>query len=472
MRNFTDIIDEAARLNLSPEAKKRRTAILNRRKRYVATGQDTSAIDAEVAAIENGTWTPDGSWNQNTGAPKTAPKTAPGAKSAKKSKDYDQGYKDFIGQIKKIRNGEVDLNNQDQSGSQGAESGLAPVPLKPEDIKQNQQNSKGNNGGGQDGADGNGNSGSAGSQGSQKSGGGSGGGAGTSRNGKQAGQGVVRPEDCQSSISDLGSTPGTAGGMISKEQGDKLAAEEGFDKEGGNEEAVAKEWQERARQAASQMVGKGEGYDRLKAKFDGMYRATKDWKKELKKIVGHSISPDDKRSAYANKNILISQDRIARTDKDKYDNLDYMMAWIDTSGSMSQEYLNQCLNEIYQVALAKKPIKLVIVQFDTRIADIQEFTSLADLKRSMHSYQIKGGGGTEVKPCFDMLIKDKKYARRPAELVMIFTDGYLDQYKRNPKTMKNLCWVVVDNLGFDLKYKDAHTKCVRLKSEDFGKGRI
>jgi hypothetical protein len=52
---------------------------------------------------------------------------------------------------------------------------------------------------------------------------------------------------------------------------------------------------------------------------------------------------------------------------------------------------------------------------------------------------------------------------------MIFTDGYLDQYKRNPRTMKNLVWVVVDNTGFDLKYKDMQTKCVRIKSEDFGK---
>jgi hypothetical protein len=63
------------------------------------------------------------------------------------------------------------------------------------------------------------------------------------------------------------------------------------------------------------------------SKLEGLYKTSKDWKKDLKKIVGHSISPDEKRQAYAHKNVLVTQDRIARTDKDKYDNLDYMMAW-------------------------------------------------------------------------------------------------------------------------------------------------
>ena len=296
-------------------------------------------------------------------------------------------------------------------------------------------------------------------------------GSGQSRNGKQAGQGVVRPEDCASpSGGDLNKTPGTAGGMISKETGDKISEAEGYDKEGGNEDSAAKEWAERAKRAASQMAGKGEGYERLRSTFDNLYKATKDWKKELKKLVGQSISPDDKRSAYANKNILISQDRIARTDKDKYDCMDYMVVAIDTSGSMTEEYLHQCLCEIYQIALAKKPLKLVIIQFDTRIADIQEFTNLNELKKKMHKYELKGGGGTEVKPVFDLLLKDRKYSRRPAELLMIFTDGYLEQYKRNMRTMKNLIWVVIDNVGFDLKYKDAQTKCIRIKTSDiYGK---
>ena len=446
MKTFTDITNEA--LNLSPEQKKRRAALKQKRKEWLAKGKDVSSIDAELAQIEGGTGPTPGGLNPGA-IPTPAPK-GPTKRPAGTGKDWDEGYKAAIEAIKKAQSGKSKGSGSGSGGGKQQDNGLAGIPVDPDQMGQE--------------------SGGEGSSSQGSSSGATGGSSGKSRNGKQKGQGVVRPEDCNGvGGGDLNKTPATAGGMISKQTGDKLAEAEGYDKQGGNEESVAKEWQERAQKAASQMAGKNEGYERLKATFDNLYKATKDWKKELKKIVGQSISPDDKRSAYANKNILISQDRIARTEKDKYDNVDYMVAAIDTSGSMTQEYMNQCLMEIYQVALAKKPLKLVIVQFDTRITDIQEFTSLADLKRKMVHYQIKGGGGTEVKPVFDMFLKDPKYKRRPTELLMIFTDGYLEQYKRNPRTMKHLVWVIVDNLSFEVQYKDINTKCVRIKSSDMGK---
>ena len=64
------------------------------------------------------------------------------------------------------------------------------------------------------------------------------------------------------------------------------------------------------------------------------------------------------------------------------------------------------------------------------------------------------------------LPNDKKFKGRIADLVMVFTDGYLDQYKRDPRTMRNLCWVVIDNPGFNVQYKDINTKRVIIKSED------
>lgn len=415
-----NFINEA--LNLTPEQKKRRSALKQKRRAWLAKGKDVSIIDAELAQIEGS-------------GPGITPKPAgPTPKPTSMSKDWDEGYQAALKAIKQAQQG---------NGSSGSGSGLSI----PQDPNQQQRN-------GSEGGSGSGQSSSS---------------SGQSRNGKQSGQGVVRPEDCSDPSGELGDVPGAAGEMISKGAGDKIAKAEGYEPEGGSEESNAKEWAERAKHAASQMAGKGAGYDKLKGKFDNLYKATKDWKKELKKIVGNSISPDDRRSAYANKNILISQDRIARTDKDKYDCTDYMVAAIDTSGSMTEKYLQMCLMEIYQVALAKKPLKLVVVQFDTRITDIQEFRNPGELKNNMHSYTLKGGGGTDVKPVFDLLLKDPKYKRRPADLLIIFTDGHLEQYKRNPRTMKNLCWVVVDNMSFDLKFKDANTKCVRIKSSDVGK---
>lgn len=387
---------------------------------------------------------------------------------AKNSADYKKGYDAAIKAIKAAQTGGDQSGNK--AGNQGQNSGLSGVPGQ-DDSKQ-----KGNQGqdkGDQQGSGGGNQSGKQ--KGSKLSNQPGGQGGSRSRNGKQSGQGVVRPEDCMpagGTQGELGKTPSTAGGMISKAAGDELAKSEGFDSDGGSEDAIAKDWEKRAKEAGQKMAGKGAGYERLKAKFDGMYKVTKDWRKLLKNIVGRCINPRDARRAYANKNILVSQDRIARTDKDKYDTVDYMMAWIDTSGSMSQEDLNKCLNEVYGVANAKHPMKLVIIQFDTRIADIQEFRSPQELAKAMKNYELRGGGGTDVKDCFDLMAgkgKDKRFGNKSAELVLIFTDGYLEQYRRNNKTMKNLIWVIVDNPGFEIKYKDRNTQVVRLSSSDMGK---
>ena len=281
-------------------------------------------------------------------------------------------------------------------------------------------------------------------------------------------QGIVRPEDCVSGSNDVANTPSTPGGMISKADGDKLAEKEGYDKEGGNEGTVEKDWKDAALKEANKLTEKtpGSAIGKLKSAIEGLYKVSTDWKKALKYVVGRSINPEHKRQAYANKNILISQDRIARTDKDKYDNMDYMMAWIDSSGSMSDDQLKMCLSEIYSIALAKKPIKLYVIQCDTRIQEIKEYRSLKDLKKDMVHASVKGRGGTELKPCWDLLKTDQRFRKGRPDLIMIFTDGYLQQPKRDSRTMNNLCWCIIDNPGFAVQYNDPMTRCIHIKSDD------
>ena len=355
-------------------------------------------------------------------------------------KGYDNGYNDAIEQIKRM------LAGGSESGQGG--QGMKPDPnLQMPDMKDNPSDGNGSGSG----------------QGSQSSSSSQSGGSG-SRNADSSGKtGVVRPEDC-APLGDISNIANEPGGMVDSNTADEVAKKEGYDKISGSDGSVEKEWAEASIKAASKL--KGDQAGGLKSKIEGIYKVSHDWKKELRKIVGQSISPDDKRQAYANKNVLVSQDRISRTDKDKYDNMDYMMAWIDSSGSMSDDMLKRCLSEIYYVALAKKPIKLVIVQCDTRIQEIKEYTNLKQLQKDMIHASVKGRGGTELKPCWDLLKNDLKYKRRPAELVMVFTDGYLTQYKRDSRNMKNLCWVIIDNPSFNIEYKDMHTKCIHLKSAD------
>ena len=275
--------------------------------------------------------------------------------------------------------------------------------------------------------------------------------------------GQVSPEDCKGP-QQLSDTPGAAGGIIDKSTGDQIAKSEGYPDDGGSESARERDWKDAAIKAASKLQGKQAGA--LKSKIELIYKTSTDWKKTLRNIVGHSISPEEKRQAYAHKNTLISQGRIARTDKDKYDNMDYMMCWIDSSGSMDDNTLRKVLSEVYSVALAKKPIRLIIVQCDTKIQDIQEYRNVNELQRKLSRATVKGRGGTELKPCWDLLKTDPRFKRARPDLIMVFTDGYLTQYRRDPRTMNHFCWVILDNPGFNLDYKDSMTKCVHLKVDD------
>lgn len=353
------------------------------------------------------------------------------------TKEYNEGYQAAIEALKKQLSGD----NQSGSGS-GNGQDLPNDMTSPQEATGMESPQNGKSGGGSTG----------GSNGSNSR---------TSKGDEN--QGVVRPEDCIGPSS-MNGVPGRAGGMIDRSTGEEICKQEGYEDKGGSDSAIEREWTDAALKAASHL--KGDEAGNLKSKIEGLYKVTKDWKKELRKVVGHSISPDEKRQAFANKNVLVSQNRISRTDKDKYDTLDYMMAWIDSSYSMSDDQLKQCLSEVYAMALAKKPIKLVVIQCDTKIQDIKEYTDLRQLKKDMIHATVLGRGGTELKPCWDLLVNDPKYKRKPAELVMIFTDGDPKQYKRNPRTMRNLCWVILDDPSWNLEYKDINTKVVHIRTSD------
>lgn len=369
------------------------------------------------------------------------------------SKGYDNGYNEAIEAIKRMLAG-------GQQGGQGG--GMTPDPkLQQPDPKDSPDGQQGGDSGSQNGQQSSqSNQGSkSGSQGSDSQG-------GSGRDADSTGKkGIVRAEDCEplGGITDMANEPG---GMCDRKTADEVAKKEGYEEQGGSESSTEKEWSESSIKASKHLKGTDAGHSMMKGKIENIWKVSHDWKKELRAIVGQSISPDEGRMAYAHKNTLISQDRVARTIKDKYDNMDYMMAWIDSSGSMSDDQLKKCLKEIYQVALAKKPIKLVVVQCDTKIQSIKEYTNLKDLMRDTVNATVKGRGGTELKPCFDLLKEDKRYNKRPADLVMIFGDGDATQYKRDPKRIKNLCWVVLDRPSWTLQYKERYTKCVHMCTND------
>ena len=362
------------------------------------------------------------------------------------TKEWNEGYQAAIEAIKQALNG----GNNSNSGSGGQSDNL------PSDMQQPPvPGAGGGSGSGSDKKQNNG---------SDKGAGGS----GNSRTNKNdSSQGIVRPEDCASNNSGISNTPSTAGGFFEKSEGDKLAESEGYAKDGGSESSIENEWKDAALRAANDMKNPGDAWGRLKSTIEGLYKVSTDWKRDLKYVVGKSINDAEKRQAYANKNILAAQGRMARTDKDKYDNMDYMIAFIDSSGSMSDEQLKMVLSETYALACAKKPVKLITIQCDTRIQEIKEYKTLKELKQSIVHASVKGRGGTDVKPLWDFLKTDPKFRKKRPDLIMIFTDGYVPkQYNRDRTSMSWLCWCIIDNPSFTIQYNDQMTKVIHLKSND------
>lgn len=356
-------------------------------------------------------------------------------------KEYDKGYNDAIEAAKRVKNGE---GLEGQQGGQSNSKGDWQ-PTIPSDIS-----------------------------GQEKQGGKSNGSNGNNPGRGRGPQGKVRPEDVLDPTGNLEGTPGTPGSTIDSNTGNKIVEKEGYEKDTRSDSAVENEWKNLGERAARKWTGQGP-MGVLKSKIESIWKTTTDWKAALKRIIGHAISPDDKRRAFTNKNILTSQDRIARTDKDKFNAISYMVIILDVSGSMWNDKIRQMMCEAYSVALQKKPLRIMTIQNDHGLQEVVIHNNLRDFEKYVKTITMKGGGGNDLQPVWDFLRgKSSNFKEEynkikgcgAADIVMNFTDGFLTQLKRDPITMKNLCWCIVDNPGFDLQYKDNNTYCIRLKDKN------
>lgn len=313
---------------------------------------------------------------------------------------------------------------------------------------------------------GSGSSGGSDEQGEKKDGQSGGGSDGDKQNGQngQGGQGEVTPQDCAGQYGD--NMPSTPGGMMSTEEGNELAKAEGYEDSPMTDDTVASAWKEIAIKEAQKdnRTDKHGGKANFFSKILNLWKTSTDWKKEFKNVIGHALNPLSQRQAFANKNVLVSRGDISRTNKDQFDAIDFMTIFIDSSGSISDKMLQYMLSEIYAIALKKKPITLALIQLDTEARDVQIFHSLKDFQRAAKVMTVKGRGGNNQSKCWEFLKNDKRFKGKQSELVIMFTDGWLDQHKRDPKTMGYLCWAIVDNPAFKIEYPDPRTKTIYLDS--------
>ena len=138
---------------------------------------------------------------------------------------------------------------------------------------------------------------------------------------------------------------------------------------------------------------------------------------------------------------------------------------IDVSGSMSDEDVAICLNEVLSiVSLQKKKFDITVIEFDVEISSIYHIKNKRDIKKIKRT----SCGGTCFSPVFKYLRENKRYYKDAVTL--FFTDGCGEQ-KLTTKPLNNqLIWILTDNVK-DLSVKDNVGRRLELRLDDIRKKR-
>ena len=162
-----------------------------------------------------------------------------------------------------------------------------------------------------------------------------------------------------------------------------------------------------------------------------------DWKKEFAEFVSSFARGKDEYTwRKFNKRLLPSDLYIPSVETETIGEVIY---GIDTSGSISQQQINEFAAEIVKGAEAVCPEKIRVLWWDTKVHGEQVFEP-AQYQEIGSLLKPMGGGGTRVS-CVSEHINKKNLK---AECVVIFTDGYLEHDVKWDISMPTL-WLVTCN---------------------------
>lgn len=362
------------------------------------------------------------------------------------SKDFEEGYKAAIEQLKRMLNGNKQ-NNQNSSGSgqdmskmKDSDGNPMQQPeLNPSDAKKAEKNAKQN--------------------------------GSSNETGNSQAEPQYRQEAAEASVS--------PGGFISQEAGAAIAKSEGYDDEDckvESQSSVANQWKQDVITACSRNNNPGIGH--IVSRLKDVYITNHDWKGDLKKYVGRALNNIDVDTRYGNKKWL-AQGEIKKRDIPKDNGLDDIIFLIDCSGSVSDELLQALCSECYTIVKKKGINNVTYAYYDDGIRQIDSTRDMKNngiLDPSMVSKiksnskkptsEIHGRGGNRESKVMEDIIEICKKKRINPELVMWFTDGYTNSIPKKPRIIKNMIWVVYDNNDFEAPDS---SRVIHIKSSDIVK---
>ena len=164
----------------------------------------------------------------------------------------------------------------------------------------------------------------------------------------------------------------------------------------------------------------------LKEYLDSLFKIKPqvfNWKAYFRRVIGNLIISE----------LYLTRMRPSRRFPDsrgvRFKRKPHVLVGVDTSGSVSNEELEDFFSEIYY--LWKSGVKVTIAQMDTKIEHIEEYNG-------KFNKEIYGRGGTE----FTDLINYYNERKKDFSTLVIFTDGYVSL---NLPPFRNGVWVITKN---------------------------
>lgn len=159
------------------------------------------------------------------------------------------------------------------------------------------------------------------------------------------------------------------------------------------------------------------------------------WKQYLRKLIGTIPYPHRSTKLRINRRQPLRADLPGRLPK----RLVKIVVVIDTSGSMSNQDIEYCLTEVFNMAKAQEAVEITVIECDAQINKVYKPKRVQDIQT-----KVAGRGGTAFTPAIEFINKDKYF--RDA-LMVYFTDGGGESSIPKPLTYKNL-WVVLKDKSY------------------------
>lgn len=359
-------------------------------------------------------------------------------------KDYKQGYKDAIGQLKKMLEGKSSSGQSDTNTPSSSNSGNSSSSS----ANQNKQQSQNK------GSDGQSMQTPQLNEKDQKI---------ADRNAKK--QEKLNQGNSQASdvARDAAAASGTSmGGWVDQDNGVEISKSEGYEGESIkklSDNELSKVWQEATIEACNNNNNPGLG--NIVSKLRKLRLTSHDWKSELKKYIGRALNTLDTHTKYGKRKWL-AYDDIKKYDADENETQLDVIFMIDCSSSLSDDLLNRLMDECYTIVKKKGIEDVMYCYYDDGIRQIdysKKLSGIGDdiefniIKKGMPSGNIHGRGGNYEQHSLDDLLKiSKKSHQGVIQLVMWFTDGYCSNIPPRPrKQIKNMIWVVYSNESFKVE---------------------